>query len=406
MIKIKKIDLSNAEIFLCMLWGGKLLSYITAICLRLPVINSIARSVVPVILAITFLYAFKEFSKSISRGNIAFYLISTFVFLTTFLFYPDNVYYLNMVIVDFLFASLPFVFVGRAININRLVQPFYIISLLVILAEAVNVLFLEIDERAMSGYEYDMYTAFRMLPHFLMVLWHLMKKINLIDIAATLVGFFLLMGYGCRGAIVCAFFFVGIYLLFGREGKKKWWSYFLIIMVITGIIYAFNNLFSEINIGIEMFGLSSRIFNAYESDMLSDDSGRGAIQAIVIQSLKDSGPFGLGICGDRTVSGSYSHNIIIEFLASFGWFLGIILLLALVILVYKAWHFCQTPEEKGFLLLLIGENAQLITSGSFLTSSFFFMLIGYSARIIFNGRKKREISLPHNNIKTAFSKYY
>lgn len=391
MIKFKSTPETYTLVFLCMLWGNKLMSIITAVCLRLPGLNMVARGVVPFILFIVFLLASKDFIRRIKSSDAIFYFVCASVFLMTYAFFPENSDYLSDSISLFMISALPFVFVGRAIDIEKLAKPFYIISLLCIIFESVNVLIFEAGERAMGDYQYDMYSAYSLLPHVLMVLWHFMRKINIIDLAAVLLGLFLLMGYGTRGAIMSVAFFVGFYLLFGIEGRKKWWYYLFVVSAVFVAIYSLSYLLEMLGVGIQQAGLSSRILNAYEQDMLNDDSGRGYIHEQIFKTLSTSPILGLGICGDRAVAGgTYSHNIIYEFLASFGYLLGPILLVALVILIFKAFRNCGSSEEKGFLILLFGEVSHLLVSDTFLHDSYFFLLIGFSAKLIYDGNVGRE----------------
>lgn len=378
-------EIKWCTVFLCMLWGSKLLSYITAIFLRVPGFAEIATWIVPIMMVVVFMLAFNSFSKSISGNSLFFYITCALVFILTYVLFPYNADYLDEEITVFLFSALPFVFVGCAIDINRLFKPLYIISLLCVLLEAVNVLIFEKGERAMADYQYDMAAAYKLLPHMLMVLWHLMKKINIIDLIAVLLGLFLLMGYGTRGAIMCVGIFVVVYLLYCRERKWKFWSYFLIIMAVVGAVYMLNSIMEVVEIGIGRANLSSRITNAYEENLLDNDSGRGVIRDTIISAISGSPVFGLGICGDRVVTGGiYSHNIIVEFWASFGYAIGTLLLVSLIFFVYKAWRSCQTLEEKGFLMLLIAETAHLFVSSSFLHSAHLFLLIGLCYRLIHN----------------------
>ncbi len=400
MIHLKKINLNYTELFLCMLWGNKLMSYITAVCLRLPGLNLVARGVVPFILVIVFLLAHKEFFRRIKTSDTFFYFVCASIFLFTYILFPENSSYLDETISPFLLSALPFVFVGRAFNMEKLAEPFYLISMLCVIIEGINVLVFEVAERAMSEYQYDMHSAYVLLPHVLMVLWHFMKKINIIDLAVVLLGLFLMMGYGTRGAVLCVVVFAGLYFLFGIEGRKKWWYYLFVVAAASVAIYTLNSLLEVLDIGIQQVGLSTRIINAYEQDMLDDDSGRGIVHSQIKNALSTSNVFGLGVCGDRVATGGqYSHNIVYEFLASFGYILGPFLLVVLALFIYKAFRSCSSSDERGFLLLLIGEAFHLLLSDSFLQNSHFFILIGFSAKLIYDGRIRRE-SIRISNVKS------
>ena len=61
--------------------------------------------------------------------------------------------------------------------------------------------------------DYNMSAAYTFLPHLMMVTWHLLEKINVIDIVACLIGAVLLFGFGTRGPIFCMIIFVGLLTL-------------------------------------------------------------------------------------------------------------------------------------------------------------------------------------------------
>lgn len=393
LFKLKFREIDKLSLFLCLVWGRDLLGYANAIFLRLPLLKEIGDYGREIILVIALLYCFRSFSKFITSGGVISYILFLVYYLLTYLFFPRNSSFLDDNIGPFFLATLPFLFVGRAINIEKLSKPFYFISLFYILWRFFIIIVLKRSEREMGEFsDYNMSAAYTFLPHLMMVTWHLLEKINVIDIVACLIGAVLLFGFGTRGPIFCMIIFVGLYFLFARTYKKKWISILFIILAVSLSIVYVNYVFDTLSSTTGSLGLSNRIINQYEEGMLNSDSGRGLIQDKVLDATRQSGFFGLGICGDRAATGeNYSHNLFVEILSSFGYALGSLLIIALVLLLFIAWRSCKTQDQKGFYLVLLSFNIHLLLSSSFLQTPLFFLMIGYCIRLINDKKNKTQI---------------
>ena len=405
LFKIKFREIDKLTLFLCLVWGRDLLGYANAVFLRLPLLKEIGDYGREIILVIALLYCFRSFSKYITSGGVVFCILFFAYYLLTYLFFPNNTQYLDDNIGPFFLTTLPFLFVGRAINIEKLDKPFYFISLVYILWKFLVILVLKRDEREMGEFsDYNMSAAYTLLPHLMMVTWHLLRKINVVDIVGCLIGSVVLLGFGTRGPIFCMIIFVGLYFLFARTFKKKWLSIVLIVGAVSVSIVYVNYVYDTLSSTTSSLGLSNRIFYQYEEGMLNSDSGRGLIQKRVLDATRQSGFFGLGICGDRVATrGEYSHNLVVEIISSFGYTLGSLLIIALVLLLFIVWRSSKTQEQKGYYLVLLGLNIQLLLSSSFLQAPLFFLMIGYCVRLISDN--KNEIHIYEKKKKTGCFAY-
>ena len=384
----KQFGLNNTPegytvLLLCMFWGGPIMTFIKAIFIRVVGENIISLSIIPALFIIVFLLSWKNLSKCFSKGLIFFSLLCVLVFLLNYIFFPQNAEHLDDMAVPFLLLSLPIIFLGKAIDIQKMIKPFHVVSLLCIISIFLNVFFFERNEREMEGYDYDMSAAYIILPHLMMSLWCLLRKINIVDAIACIFGVFLLLGYGSRGPVLSVIVFVGLYLiLFGFSKKKKWVS----VLIVVGVFFAFtniNNVINFVSLGLEHGSLSVRITDAYLSGDISNDSGREMIQRAILKPLSsDEGILGLGICGDRVVAGQYSHNFLIELWASFGYVLGTMVFLSLVGFLCWGWR-RGSGIEREFLIFLIAYLIHLFVSGTFLNSAFLFLTIGYCSRLTY-----------------------
>lgn len=399
--EIKKIrELDRLSLFLCMVWGRELLSYANAVFLRLPLLKEVGGYATEIILVIALLYCFRSFSKYIKIGDVLFYFIWLTIYILTYVIFPQNSRYLDGTFGEFFLYTLPFIFVGRAIKIDRLSEPFYIISLVYIIWRVVVIILLKRTEREMGDFsDYNMSAAYTLLPHLLMVTWHLMNKKNVVDIIVCIAGIVLLLGFGTRGPILCLIIFVALYYLLTFEFKKKLLSTILIIIFASLAFVYVNMVFETLSTTTQSIGLSTRIYNKYEEDMLDSDSGRDLIHNTVFDATREGGFFGLGICGDRVATrGFYSHNLFVEVISSFGYTLGSLLIFLLVLLFFITWRCCNTVEQKGFFLVLLSFNAHLLLSSSFLQTPLLFFFIGYCVRLISDRNILRKVNGKYNYV--------
>ena len=197
----------------------------------------------------------------------------------------------------------------------------------------------------------------------------------------TLIGYSLFLSaviYGSRGSLLLLIAFFGIWLLRRmKTGFSSGMILFFFALFVAGIIFlVFNrsglawmqNLLRSLN-------LSSRTLNLLLKGKLNDSFAREKIWAVAQQMIRDKFPLGYGAYGDRTVIGAlyawgYSHNIVLEFVASFG-ILGILLFIAIIytslriILNHKkeVWRSC-------FILFFIC-SLKLLISDSFWFNPYF-----------------------------------
>ena len=391
MMKILGLKFGNIDwltVFLCMIWGRDLLNYANAVFLRLPVLKEFGEYASEIIIVITLLCCFRSISKHIKKGGVFFYFAWFIAYIFSY-FHINNGKFLDENFAPFFLTVLPMIFVGRAIDINKLDKPFYIISVIYVLWKVVMIVFLKSAEREMGEFtEYNMSAAYNFLPHLLMVTWHFLRKFNIRDFVVTIMGVIALFGMGTRGPVLCWIVFVAFYFLFAREYKRKVLSIMLIVGLATASLTYVNSVFDQLNYITTSLGLSNRIYKHMEEDMLDSDAGRDRISKTVLQATSESGIFGLGICGDRaaTLDNNYSHNLFIEMIASFGYVLGFVLIAVLILYSFFAWRCCFSQEQKGFFLVLLSFNVHLFLSSSFLQTPLFFLFLGYCSRLIYDKR--------------------
>ena len=106
-------------LFLVLLVRHTFLVYVEVFLSRLPIVGTVSDILISLVVVFLILRAIPSIVSQLRFGDYAFYSICVLVFLSTYIFYPQNSELLDDVRADFLFYVLPFYFVGRTINYDR-----------------------------------------------------------------------------------------------------------------------------------------------------------------------------------------------------------------------------------------------------------------------------------------------
>lgn len=144
----------------------------------------------------------------------------------------------------------------------------------------------------------------------------------------------------------------------------------LVAVVFGAVISNFSAIMMGLGLLLQRAGFSSRTVMLLMSGNYNADSGRGTIYSIAIDLIKTGGPFGHGIYGDRYVISQktslwigYCHDIALEILVDFGYFLGGIILLVMIFRIIRILRAPDSEWRSLYLIFLIAAS-QLILSGS------------------------------------------
>ena len=165
----------------------------------------------------------------------------------------------------------------------------------------------------------------------------------------------------------------------------KYARYIKSAIVLIGVVISayFYEIALFLQFQLENLGMSTRIFDKIVEAEITDGSGREWISDTLYDILKNSHNFcGYGLLGAERYVDTYPHNIYLEFIFSFGYVIGILLLFAVVLLIAKAFIKASQINKEFILLLVCGSVLKLCMSGAFLDDTIFFMLLGYCAQML------------------------
>ena len=224
---------------------------------------------------------------------------------------------------------------------------------------------------------------------------HIDRKLN---IAAVVADFFLLLLAGTRGPVVAVFLYL-ISLLFARSMEKPKTAKRVVGWIFAGLVITLLLIYSReivtfVAKTLQRMGMSSRILSSVTENTFWESEGRETIYEIISRKWKTLPPFGYGLLGDAGVSGGYyAHNIVIEMITDFGWVVSAVFLTILVLLVRSL---CGKKEREETLAFGAVTLVGLIFSGSFMTSTGFWVLIGILCK---NSAPRKKITVKEEAVK-------
>lgn len=382
--RIPRWRLSPFDLMVYVLWGVALLGYWRGINNKIPFFKDYTDELEIAIVVVPIVLALPQIVKRIKPIDLMFCFGFALLYLLNYVFYPENHIALDDRLFRCLFTAVPFFIYGRMLDIEKYNKGFYRISAFTILLTVVY--YFSYAQNVADGVnteEYNMAAAYKILPHVLLMIWATFKKRTVINIGITILGIFQIMAFGTRGPLVCAIVFFAFYALFFSDMKYARLIKSVIVTAGVAISIYFYEIAIFLQLQLQYFGMSTRIFDKILENEITDGSGREWIAETLYDALSNSSNFfGYGLLGAERYVGTYPHNIYLEFLFSFGYVLGVTLLLLILALIYKASRRANNMGKELGLLLFCGGIVKLLMSGTFLDDTFFFMLLGYCTQML------------------------
>lgn len=377
-----------------MVWGAIIVTYLDAIFIKMPFLADIRRYIIPALYIAVIALCSGHFVKLLSPGDYLFWGFLSLAYFAYYLLGPErNASYMEEYMPAFFLTVSSYYFIGKAVD-DDVFDVLYWLSILTIFLRFVSIFVTHSFSEAVQSNEDQEFQgqAYELLIFALFVLWYLLKNFSIISLLFSVLSIFVLLAFGCRGAILCMVSFVILYLLLVKKIIQNV-PLMIICLSACGICVLFaTQAITGMSDIMENLGFSTRIFDFYFDGEILSNNGRNQIQTILFDELQEH-PFGLGICGAQGAIGTYSHNFILEFIISFGWALGGLICVGVFFVLFKGYNACTNDKQRGFFLVLFCASVvHLFVSGIVWKDSFFYMLLGYSAMLI--GQQK---DLPESN---------
>lgn len=326
----------------------------------------------------------REIQKRMNGFSALVILVLAITYVLNYGLYPQNTSALNYNAGQFFLSALPCFIVGVTFKINKGRRLLYYISLLCIFAQYLFS-FVYGNNRilAESGEGGDqLAAAYLLLPHVLMTSSFFIRKPGWISGISTMLGTILLVSFGSRGPFLCLMFFVVCALFYSmRQNHSGLRKYVYLFLISVPLLFFINNFWQEMMESvISSQNMSDRLVVKFAENNFLESNDRDELKTMLFRELKKEPLLGYGVAGDRNfvgaLQGGYAHNIIVEILFSFGYLMGGAILLIIAKMIMQGIKYLQGDDKYFFLVLFFCGFVGLLFSGSYLTSRWFFFLMG------------------------------
>lgn len=234
---------------------------------------------------------------------------------------------------------------------------------------------------------YDLGFGYSVLFTVVMFLFLAFRGVRpLVHIAGAVGGVLMILVGGSRAPFLFALMAAALFLVYFRKrifGRSPAGLARLVVsFAALGVLSLMGaSLTARAELLLDRWGVSSRTLTRLIEGSFAEDSARERLHSMSETLVSESGFFGAGLFGDRHMLRSsyrwgYPHNILDEFRVTFGDFLGIILLVAVVYFVGVAIIRMADTPYGDLVVLLLPLTFQLWVSYSYLLSPWFWALLG------------------------------
>ncbi|WP_214714318.1 hypothetical protein [Exiguobacterium sp. s151] len=253
------------------------------------------------------------------------------------------------------------------------------------LAIILSILILALDLSSTLNY---MEFSYGLLPFLCLMLIDCLENFKISKLIYLISGVIVLLLFGARSPLLFLILLL-IYWVITTLSKRRG--------IIVSFVISISIFFLLININLIfefLSGINSKMNSYVLSNLLSGDFFSSNSRLLIYEEsremIKSMGFSMYGLFGDRLLlTGVYSHNIIYEFLISFGWFFGISMLLVMLFIILKAYF---TSDRNGKLLIVaftFALFARYFVSGSFVMEQMFYIYVAILIAFISGNKKKR-----------------
>lgn len=360
-----------------------ILGYVLVVIERMPYIGIFRPVIIPAIVALLLILSIGYLKKHIRGWDVCFVAICIIWVLMTAALSTRHAGYILPELERIVVLSIPMYLLGVAYDHKRCKKLLFYASLLGVL-----VAFAYQAYRMLLGKEidvYDMNAAYNLLPSIVYLIYWAFEKKKIWYWIFALLGIVLCFSYGTRGPILAVLVvIVALAFLEVISGRRKKRKLAILLILCAGFIWllasgAITTIAEKTIPLFEKLGFSTRFFEYFLEGNLMADNGRNKLTEAVIKAIRQKPLFGYGIMGDRLIIGGYTHNIVLEFLCSFGLIGGGILLLLCILALLRGVFKAKTISDKRFLISMVTMvSVKLLFSDSFIIEPYFFLILGLS----------------------------
>ncbi|MBN2858292.1 MAG: O-antigen ligase family protein [Candidatus Delongbacteria bacterium] len=328
----------------------------------------------------------------ISRNKIFLfysYSLSILIFSLNYFFFHLNRPELLKIVIPFFLGCLPSLIYSFSIEDKKVFENITFIgsSIIYVVGIFMGILLFS-GTITMGGYSMP-YSYYMLLPT-LVFLKYLLDSFSVKYCILTLVSLIMIVAFGSRGPILSIAVFVILYQIINLKviSLKHIFRIILIIIFLSVLLIYLKEILLILNSIVKTFGIRSRtiILLLQEETTLS---GRDNIAIMTMREIAKSPLLGIGIAGDRSILGTYPHNIALEIIADFGIIAGFLIISFILFISFNV-LFRINQKDSNFLLVWFCVGfVPFFLSHSYLTHIQFWIYMGLSSKYYLIYRKKK-----------------
>lgn len=350
-------------------------------------------------MGVLWVMALVSFFNELSRGNVVFFMAILLVFLVSGLLNMNLlVYFKQLKSIEFIAAMIMLCIGSKLKNTEQLFKYMRVASYIAIIASVIHYILANFYFKSLV--QDNMAYAYELLLPTLFLYNEFTNKKGFFNALFSIIGIVSIVISGTRGPLICIFIYIVLHALLHSTPIKA-----TLLVIISTLLLIFNKVFGLLEILLKLLsdlltkmGFASRSLTMLLNKEFTSINSRDEIYKATIDAIKKRPLFGYGICGDRYaiiqqlgVDKNYAHNLFLEIWCDFGLILGTVLIIALGVLIYKAFKKSCNIIEKEFIMMLFSSSViQLFMSASFITSKRLWLLVGYCFSILYKYKWQTE----------------
>lgn len=325
-------------IALCIIvFKQSIMTYISAFVGKIAFLSGFSQALTPILLMFFVILGIDyENRKRIRFGDLLVPFFVVFGIVATAVSFPTNLQYIEFNFWTYIFYCIPAFFIGVSfVDLND--ESFSVMVKVSYIAIALSFVVLlyygfegvDVGEDAMS-------LSYPVLVPLMLIISHFFHKHSKISFVFIIVGLLYMFMMGTRGPILIALAFI----LFSFVQQKK--HKVLVSIVTIGLLLLFleSNLFDDTlalvkNI-VSKTGYSTRVIDAMMEGTIVEDASRDALYTLLLADLREKPWTGYGLFGEWHHFGWNAHNIYLEVVYEYGWFIGVALIAFYLAVVIRA----------------------------------------------------------------------
>lgn len=369
-------------------WSQRtILKFATEFLERLPFFSRFSGYIVPFLFISLFLLSWPHIIRQVRIPDMLFVLSIVLVVVMTLLIYPDSSSYINVELWRIFGLAVPLYFVGVIYDHEETKRDLFWASLIGVVAMFLyQIYFLGTGRELQTD---SMSASYNTLPSIMyLIYWAITNKgIKnwLIALAASSMAFV----FGTRGPIFSILVFLAIGIIYRVLKIENAVVKVLVVLTISiAVVYIVSGdtliiLAMYLSKKFGEIGFSTRIFDFFIEEQLAESEGRDVLIKAVWLAIKQNPFWGYGFMGDRSIISPYVHNIVLEYLCSYGVFIGsFITVLTVTVPFVAVTRTRETNNSWMLVMLMCMVLVKLMLSGSYVYEPYFYLLIGFSIGVI------------------------